>query len=368
MTDGLPLPADVLDEVARYTGRHDRDGEFAPGYVGFLRASGLLAHRDLTDPGHRMAHLRQVSALARHCASTAFIVHMHHVARTLLSAVAEHDAPVLDLLGQADSPLFCSLNSEPGMHYRRGGTRSSTVTWHDTEAGRHAKVVAEKHFCSGARYADFAFSLVGGPPLTRPWAAIIPLKHAGVAVGAPVELLGLRATDSRHVRFDVDLPATNVLPVSRPLPTALWSLGYAAMSHGVGSQVVAALTARRPALRDSGRWGEYEQLRLGQMVSAQESCTYALRAAGSAALDDARHVLVAKLRAAEFATESARTAMEIVGGESVVLGSPWSRLFRDAVTLSLLPPSRDRAWRVLGAEEPIAMVPTAPEVPTGAAP
>jgi len=333
---------------------HDRDGFLGPIFLEKMTAEGVFdwpQHFGLNSLGEYMENL---IAIATRCASTAFLIHMHFCATTF----AEQLSPgvtrrLASSRGLNRVPVLCSMNSEPGMHYRRTATRRSTVTLEPDGHGRGARVVAAKSFCSGLRQADFALSFVGDPVSKRSIAVVLDVEK-DVGIGPALDLLGLRGTDTRTAAVDTVLPTGSTLGSIEHLPTQLWAFGHAAISYGIGAAALDGLTEARQVLRSDGRWGSTEDVGVGLARTHRLSSLAMLSSTAAAGIEaDAERVLAAKILANSFANEATTLALQIVGGESLSTYSRWSRLFRDATTLRLLPPSDGRSSELIGRGETV---------------
>ncbi|MFC7527323.1 hypothetical protein [Actinoplanes sp. GCM10030250] len=332
-------------------------GALARPFIAEMKAEGLFAHDPLWMRESTSQYVGQIVKIAKCCASTAFVLHMHHCAVAFIDVVTPAGSRgVLSDVSGEETPILCSMNSEPGMHYRRQAVRSSTV---EPSGPGTVRVRARKHFCSGVANADVAFSLVGDRARQAVSAAVLNVGSDGFDIGEPFEMLGLRATDSRGVLIDSVVPESTVLPIAGQLPTHLWGIGYAAILHGIGVATTEAIESDRDDLAGDGRWGDREARMFGGLLELQETSAAVLdRATSPTFRSDPRSTLVARAAAERFAVSATQTALRLVGGQAAAMYSGWSRRLRDATTASLLPPTVDRGHLVLGSEGDIRPVDT----------
>lgn len=347
----------LLARIRMTAPQHDRLGVLEAPFIAEMKAEGLFAHDPIWMRETLGQYLDQIVNIAKCCASTAFVLHMHHCAVAFVDFVApDRGRSVLEKACNEEAPILCSMNSEPGMHYRRQAVRLSTI---EPSGPRAIHIRAKKHFCSGVTNADVAFSLIGDRAHRTDYAAILKVNSPGFELGEPFELLGLRATDSRSVSIDSIVESGCVLPVTSPLPVHLWGIGYSAILHGIGAATTGDIISQRERFAGDGRWADRETRVLGRLLELQEVSVAAIhRATSEAPWCNPRLTLVARAASERFAVSATQNALRLVGGEGAAMYSTWSRRLRDATTASLLPPTVDRSHLVLGSEEDIRPIDT----------
>ncbi len=251
---GTPTPPGPLPEVvalarrigADVAGVHAADvdarARFPRETIDALRAEGLLGSlvpRELGGLGH---DLRQTAAvvreLARHCASSAMILAMHHIQVASLvrhGGTAELEAFVRRTA--ADQLLLASATTEMGIG---GNTRSSTcaVTYDGDEVTlvKHAPVI------SYGEHADAILATARRTPDSPPNDQVLVVFEAAGVDLAPLsgwDTLGFRGTCSLGFTLTArgpaelvcgdsfgDISTRTMLPVSHLLWSSLW-LGIA---------------------------------------------------------------------------------------------------------------------------------------------
>ena len=369
-----PAPREVIpDQLADYlvatVATSDRSGRFPDNHVSRLRQSGFLRYEADRSTDCLEKRIGALAALAELCPSSAFVVHMHQSVHWFITALTRAVNPnwLATTVAASSQPMFCSANSEPGVHYKRTAVRSTFFR----REGDTVRLQGRKHFCSGVGLADYIFSLATDENTGAPAAVVYPKRAPGVSIVGEWDSLGLRATDSRSLELDVTLSSDSVLPVTEPLAVEYWSLGYSAISYGIGKAVIRDIVGLQEALRQSGRWGDWELHELGRVHYAERAAASLLEAAVQQfhSADRKQAVVLARAAASQYAISACSFGLEVIGGEAVLFESPWSRRFRDAVTMGLLPPSTGRRLKLLGlgilGQDPPLLETSATQVATG---
>ncbi len=375
-----PSPAQALERARELAPRlaerateADRVGGFPPADLAELRAAGLLGlmvPRRLGGSGAGFADYAEVATtLAAGSGATALVFNMHASVTGALSLTPDDVARQLGapesffamrdrfLTAAADGAFYAVAMSERG-----AGSRLSAMqtTYQPTPDGDW-RIQGRKAFCSGAGHAD-AYLVAAHPPGDPDTVSqfVVPGDAPGITVDPSWDSLGMRATGSHDVAFDVRVGADALLGGMEGLGLLLaqampqWLVAsYAAVYVGVAR---AAVDAAVDYLRERNLAGlPAVRARVGRADAAVAAAGEVVRTAARAIDADPgsvatnRWVWRAKLLAGQSAQEVAASMLEAAGTGASRRGSTLERLYRDARCGSLQPATSDVCADWLGA-------------------
>jgi len=390
-----PSPADLLAAAERLAPRfaaraadYDRDAEFPDLDIADLREAGLLGLLVPARLGGAGAgfldYTRIAVALARGGGASALVFNMHACVTGALAGVPEELARSL---GAPDS--FFAVRDEvlrsaaEGALYgvaiteREAGSRLSSMrtTYRRQEDGY--RIRGDKSVTTGAGRVDAALVAAraadaGEGEDPRISYFLVP-RGPGVAVRRSWDPLGMRATASHGLVIDTVVPDDALvggiegLAVLMAYALPQWLVAsYAAVYVGLALAVVdesAAYLQGRVA-HATGGGGQAEQgaltglaavrARIGRAEAQAQAARLVLEEA--ARLVDAapgepetnRMVYRAKLLAGDAAMDVTASCTEACGLGALGRGSALERLYRDARSGAVMPPSSDVCADVLG--------------------
>jgi alkylation response protein AidB-like acyl-CoA dehydrogenase len=352
----------------RFAGRaagYDVAGTFPVDDFADLRDAGLFGLMVPTRLGGAGAsfgeYARVAYELARGNGSTALVFNMHASVTGALAGVPE---ALIDALGVPESffaardrvlsaaaqgQWYAVAMSERGVGSRL--SKLSTVYSAEPDGGWHIK--GDKTFVSGAGHANgylvAAHSEADQSVVSQ---FLVPAGTAGITVEPTWDALGMRATSSHDVHFDVRVPDDALLGGVEGLALLVAQLmphwmvaSYAAVYVGVAQAAIDAAAAHAternlthlPALR--ARIGRAD----AAVAAAQLAVNEAARRVDEhvAEPDTNRWVWRAKLLAGTTAAEVAASMLEAAGTSATRRGHPLERLYRDARCGSLQPATSD---------------------------
>lgn len=368
------LARDLAPRLAERAGAHDRTGSFPTEDFMDLRASGLLG---LMTParlggfGAAFADYADVAAsLARGAGATALIFNMHAsvtgaLAQTPDELIRQWGAPETGfaardkaLAAAAEGALYGVAMSERGT----GSRLSRTATAYRRTDGGY-RITGSKAFVSGAGHVDAYLVTARDPDAEEPCVSyfLVPAGE-GVHVELTWDSLGMRATGSQDVHFDVEVGEEALLGGMEGMTLLLaqvmpqWLVAsYAAVYGGVaraavdaaGEQIRSRGLAALPAVR----------ARLGRADAAVAAAELVV-AETAARIDETpgdpetnRWVWRAKLIAGDTASQVASSLLEAAGASATRRGNPLERLYRDARCGALQPATSDVCADWLGMAE-----------------
>jgi len=372
--DALAAAHDLAPRLAARAEEADRAGTFCVADLHDLRAAGLLGllvPEHLGGSGAGFAEYAEVATvLAAGSGATALVYNMHASVTGALALTPDDAARQLGapesyfamrdrfLAAAADGAFYAVAMSERG-----AGSRLSamTTTYEPTEDALGWRIRGAKAFCSGAGYAD-AYLVAAHPPGDPATVSqfAVPADTPGIVVDQTWDSLGMRATGSQDVTFDVTVDSDALLGGMEGLGLLLaqampqWLVAsYASVYVGVARASVDAavsyLRARQlthlPAVR--ARVGRAD----AAVAAAGEVVRTAARAvdADPGGEDTNRWVWRAKLLAGQTAHDVAASMLEAAGTGASRRGSTLERLFRDARCGALQPATSDVCADWLGA-------------------
>ncbi|MBE9375969.1 acyl-CoA/acyl-ACP dehydrogenase [Saccharopolyspora sp. HNM0983] len=372
MPRAFPEPACAAADLARGLApgfaeraqEHDASGSFPAEDFRELRGCGLLGLMVPEELGGLGASFADYAAVAGEMAagsgSTALIFNMHASITGALAA-AGHD--LLADLGAADGfgaerdrllagaaagSLYAVAMSERGAGSRLSHTRTSFARTADGY-----RITGAKAFVSGAGHADAYLVTAREDAGAEPAVSYFLVPHGpGVRVEPTWDSLGMRATGSHDVHFDVRVPASAllggvegvVLPLAQMMPQWLVA-SYAAVYAGVARAAVQAASthlAERglhelPAVR--ARVGRAEAAVAAAEAVVREAARRVSAEPGAPGTN--RWVWRAKLVAGDTAAEVSSSLLEAAGAGAGRRGHPLERIFRDARCGALQPATSD---------------------------
>ncbi|SFQ72830.1 Acyl-CoA dehydrogenase [Amycolatopsis arida] len=360
----LVLARDLVPRLAGRAAAHDESGAFPAADFADLRAAGLLGLMVPTRLGGFGASFADYAAvaaeLARGAGATALIFNMH---ASVTGALAHTPDELVRAWGAPES-FFATrdeaLSAAAGgalygvaMSERGSGSRLSRTATTYRRSGRGYRISGSKAFVSGAGHVDAYLVTARDPAATEPRVSyfLVPAGD-GVRVEQTWDSLGMRATGSQDVHFDVEVGPEALLGGMEGLTLLLaqvmpqWLVAsYAAVYVGVAR---AAVDAAADHVRERGlRELPAVRARLGRADAAVSAAELVVAdAAGRVAEqpgegDTNRWVWRAKLVAGDTAAEVASSLLEAAGASASRRGHPLERLYRDARCGALQPATSD---------------------------
>ncbi len=373
--EDAPAVAERLaPRLAERAAAADRAGTFCVEDLADLRASGLLGlmvPTRLGGSGAGFADYAEVATrLAAGSGATALVYNMHASVTGALSLTPDDVARQLGapesyfamrdrfLTAAAAGSFYAVAMSERGAGSRLS---SMTTTYEATPDALGWRIRGSKAFCSGAGHAD-AYLVAGHPPGDPGTVSqfVVPADAPGIVVDATWDALGMRATGSQDVTFDVTVDSDALLGGMEGLGLLLaqampqWLVAsYAAVYVGVARSAVDGAVAY---LRERGLTGlPAVRARVGRADAAVAAAHAVVRTAAQAidtdpgSEDTNRWVWRAKLLAGTTAHDVSASMLEAAGTGATRRGSTLERLYRDARCGSLQPATSDVCADWLGA-------------------
>jgi alkylation response protein AidB-like acyl-CoA dehydrogenase len=371
------MPVDPIAEARRLAPRfaaraagYDADGGFPVDDFADLRDSGLfglMVPERLGGLGAGFGTYAQVAyELARGNGATALVFNMHASVTGALSAVTPELAEALGLPDSAMQARDAYLKEAAAgkwyavaMSERGVGSRLSQLSTVYAETADGYRITGAKTFCSGAGHADgYLVAAKSGDGQVSQF--LVP-AGTGITVEPTWDALGMRATGSHDVTFDVAVPlgallggveglALVVAQLSPHWMVASYAAVYVGVAQAAVDAAVAHVTARRltglPAVR--ARIGRADAAVAAARLAVFEAARRVDEAPGDAETN--RWVWRAKLLAGTTAAEVAASMLEAAGTSAMRRGNPLERLYRDARAGSLQPATSDVCADWLGVE------------------
>jgi len=345
--------------------QYDSDGQFPSENFAELRAAGLLGlllPAELGGKGQSyLAFTAAIEEVARGCASTGLCLAMHYSASSVLARITgPQQKKFADQVVHAGK-LWTLGFSEPGSgsHFLKPQTTARSV-----EGGYSLN--GEKSFVTSAGAADYILinSVLEGSREGAFTLFAVPAKEVqGLTLQARWDSMGMRANDSRSVRFtDCRVPQEyriseehKGLDMMRARPPFV-DLGLASDSIGIAQAALDLATDHLKSRTIEGKipLSEYQSLRfmLADMSMAVESSRLFVRrgawVAENKPQESALAMTAAKCVANECATFVANKALQLIGGRGYVKGHPIERLVRDARAGSLMAFTTEQARDMIG--------------------
>lgn len=364
MVDALAVARRLAPRFAGRAAGYDRDGTFPVDDFADLRAEGmfgLMVPVALGGLGAGFARYAAVAfELARGNGATALVFNMH---ASVTGALAGIPADLAGALGVPDEFFLARdqiLRDAAGgafyavaMSERGAGSRLSQLSTAYTREGDDFLIKGAKAFVSGSGQADaylVAARSVDDPQTVSQF--LVPAATPGISVRQTWDSLGMRATCSNDVTFDVRVSAGALLGGVEGL--ALWFAqlmphwlvaSYAAVYAGVARAAVDACV-EHVAARGVAEL-PWVRARIGRADAAAAAARLAVDEAARRVDEDPgdqetiRWVWRAKLLAGTTAAEVAASMLEAAGTSATRRGNPLERLYRDARCGSLQPATSD---------------------------
>ncbi len=360
--------------------QYDAAAEFPNQDLEDIRTEGLLSllvPQELGGMGATFEDYVQVAmALASGSGSTALIFNMH---ACVTGALATLPRQLLENLGVDES--FFAVRDDilrgavDGAAYgvavteKEAGSRLSALR---TEYGREGDgywIRGHKSVCSGAGHLDGYLVAARSSETSGGDAAVsyflVP-RGPGIEVHETWDPLGMRATASNELDLDVRVPSDAllggmeglVLPLAHLMPQWLVA-SYAAVYVGLARSAVDEAVTYVNERVVVGRRGGLADLpvvrsRLGRADTDVEAARLVLEEAARridaapGERDTNRWIYRAKLVAGDVAMTVAATVTEACGLGALRRGSALERIFRDARSGAIMPPSSDVCADYLG--------------------
>jgi alkylation response protein AidB-like acyl-CoA dehydrogenase len=358
--DAIEVARKLTTRLAERAAGYDADGAFpAEDFADLADAGllGLMVPARLGGVGASFADYAEVAiALAEGNPATALIYNMHASVTGALARTPDDTARALGaaeeffayrdgvLRAAAAGALYAVAMSERGIGSRLSRVRTS---YSPVPAGWH--IGGSKAFCSGAGHAQ-AY-LVAARRDDNVSYFLVPAGD-GIRVEKTWDSLGMRATASHDLHFDVTVPHDALLGgvegitllIAQVMPQWLVA-SYAAVYAGLAGAAVDAAAADL-AGRGLGGAGAV-RARIGradaQASAAREVVRQAARQvdAEPGAAATSRWIWRAKLFAGDTAQEVAASVLEACGASATRRGHPLERLYRDARCGALQPATSD---------------------------
>ncbi|WP_184790398.1 acyl-CoA dehydrogenase family protein [Phytomonospora endophytica] len=348
--------------MAERAGAHDADGSFPAEDFAQLRAAGLLGFmvpERLGGMGKSFADYAELAyELGRGNGATALILNMHASITGVLALTPDEVAEELGapeeyfdrrdeiLRAAAKGSLYAVAMSERGT----GARLSAMSTSYTAEPGGfHVK--GSKSFCSGSAAADgFLVAARRAGEREAVVSQFLVPRGEGVTVRETWDSMGMRATGSHDVDFDVFVPADALLGGVEGLALLATELApqwmvasYAAVYVGVARAAVDAAVAH--ATERNLRNLPNVRSRIGRadaaVAAAYATVLEAARRVDAGDPEAPQWVWRAKLVAGDTAAQVAASMLEAAGASATRRGSPAERLFRDARCGAIQPATSD---------------------------
>jgi alkylation response protein AidB-like acyl-CoA dehydrogenase len=240
------------------------------------------------------------------------------------------------------------------------GSELSEVTTTLTEETGQVRVRGHKVWVSFGQLADVF--LVLATSHGRPVTVVVESDRPGIVVEPVHGQLGMRAAQVANVRFDVLVPADNVVApsgfgLSHVVGTALdhgrftvaWGcvgMAEACLAHAVAH--VAERTQGTVRLSDHQSVQAMLGRCLARTTAARQTCAYATGLRDRAEPAALMETVLAKYVAASAASMVSETAVQLHGADGCAEDSPVGRFFRDARIMRIIEGSDEVAEQHLG--------------------
>jgi len=379
--DPVELATQCATAFAARAAAHDADASFPTDDVDDIRQSGLLGllvPQSLGGMGAGFQTYTAVAmALARGSGSSALVFNMHASVTGALAGVPDELARELGapdsffrarddvLRAAAQGTLYGVAITERGA----GSRLSHMQSTYERTAGGY-RIRGEKSVATGAghvaAYLVAARAAETGEGEDARVSYFLVPHSDGVTVTQTWDPLGMRATASNALTLDVEVDATALIGGIEGLTVLLayampqWLVAsYAAVYVGVAQAALDEAIAYVSRRTVTGKQGGLAQVgfirgRLGRADAAVEAARLMVLEAGrrvDAAPGDPstnRAIYRAKLLAGDTALDVAASCTEACGLGALGRGSTLERLYRDARSGAIMPPSSDVCADVLG--------------------
>ncbi|WP_433873185.1 acyl-CoA dehydrogenase family protein [Saccharopolyspora sp. CA-218241] len=355
---------ELVPRFAERAAAHDDAGTFPAEDFADLRGWGLLGLMVPVEHGGFGATFADYAAVAAGIAtgagSTALIFNMHAsvtgaLAHTPEDLIRQMGAPggFVDARDRVLRRAAAGALYSVAMSERGAGSRLSRTTTGFRRSDGGYRITGSKAFVSGAGHADAYLVTARDEAAEEPLVSyfLVPAGE-GVRVEPTWDSMGMRATGSHDVHFDVEVEPTALLGGVEGITLALaqvmpqWLVAsYAAVYLGVARS---ALLAGAEHLHERGLG------KLPQVRSRMGRADAAVAAAEAVVLEAARRVAErpgdretnrwvfrAKLVAGDTAAAVSSSVLEAAGASATRRGHPLERIYRDARCGALQPATSD---------------------------
>ena len=368
------------ERFAERAAAHDADASFPAADVQDLRAQGLLG---LLVPEHLGGmgagfeeYTRVAMTLARGSGSSALVFNMHACVTGALAGVPDEVARSLG----APEPWFARRDevlraAAGGAIYgvaiteREAGSRLSKLQTSYEQARAGYRVTGTKSVSTGAGNLDgylVAARAADAAPEDPKISYFLVPPGPGVEPEGSWDPLGMRGTASVGLRLDVEVPGDALVGGIEGVAVLLayampqWLVAsYASVYVGVAQAALdeaVAYISRRSVAGKKGGLADvgFIRGRIGRADAQVEAARQVLLDAGRrvdqapGAPETNHQVYRAKLLAGDAAMEVAASVTEACGLGALRRGTTLERLFRDARSGAVMPPSSDVCADVLG--------------------
>jgi alkylation response protein AidB-like acyl-CoA dehydrogenase len=368
----------AAEKLASRAARYDATADFPLEDLEDLRAEGLLGlmvPAALGGMGAGFEEYVQVAmALARASGSTALLFNMHASVTGGLASIPDEMALALGvresffatrdgaLRAAAGGSVYGVAISEPEVGSRLSALRST----YEPE-GDGFRIRGRKSAVSGAGHLDAYLVAARRADAEEPVISYFLVSQGpGLSVERTWDPLGMRATASNALAIDTHVPGDAllggveglVLPLAQGMPqwlVASYAAVYAGLAQAAVDEAIAYLR-RRSVAGERGGLGRLALVRARVGRAEAETLAARLTLEHAARLvelqpgepETNRWVYRAKLLAGDAAMRAAGSLAEACGLGALQRGSPLERIFRDARSGSIMPPSSDVAADYLG--------------------
>jgi alkylation response protein AidB-like acyl-CoA dehydrogenase len=328
------------------------------------RITALNVPARLGGHGHGLLGLATiVETIARACPSTAMCFGMHCVATAVIAArsTPEHDSRFLRPIAEGRHLTTLALSE--------GGTGSSFFLSETSleREGERLRVRGDKRFVTNGGHADsYVISTRASVPSDAGDFSCLLVERTdpGIVFGEPWRGFGMRGNDSRAMRLDALVPATNLLgnegdqvwyvfEVVAPYFLVAMASTYVGIAQAALDAATLHLRERRHSHSGQALSSHATlQSRLADMWIPVQRCRLLLQHAarlGDAGSPDAMMAILAcKADAAETAVAVTNDAMTAGGGIAYGENGLLGRLLRDARAGHVMAPTTDMLKLWLG--------------------
>lgn len=305
-----------------------------------------------------LTYVRVARELAKGSGATALVFNMHASITGALASTPDDLARALGvpesffaardrlLEAAANGAFYQVAMSEHGVGSRFSAMRTR---YEPEDGGWHIR--GRKTFCTGAGFADGYLVVARSADGVKLSQFLVPASEEGIVVEPTWDSLGMRATASNDLIFDVHVPADALLGVegvvslvAQVMPQWLVA-SYAAVYVGIAEDAVAAAVDdarargldRLPAVR--ARIGRADAAVAAAWLTVEEAARRVDAAPGTPETN--RWVYRAKLLAGDTASKVAASMVEACGASATRRGHRLERHFRDARCGAVQPATSD---------------------------
>lgn len=382
----------IIEHINNITGgfadearKCDRDNVFPVNNFQVIKDNdllGLIIPKQFGGQGVDFANYQQcVSAIAKHCASTASAFNMHNI---ILGALADIPYQTLDqkqaklimpfverIFNEViqNKKVFASATSEPGI----GARYSKTKTSYEKVEGGYL-INGEKFFVTMANYADYYSIIANKKTLDDQPASthhlsffLVPSKQPGITIIEDWDTLGMRATQSHRLIFNnAFVPNENIFfgvtgfALAKIIRTPHWVIGgymgiYLGIMEAAYDFTLNYIKSRTNYDNKTGLGFEtIIQIRLAEMYALYQQSLNAINTAshlilnGSATDEAHRALYLAKYTVGEAVMELTSKAIKTCGASMIHKKFDLERFFRDSRCGALMPATSDVCQLYIG--------------------